>query len=263
MPQLDSQVDLERGTLFAGQVARRYQRILQVLDRDATRSAPDCPRRSGPVIAHRAVPYLSPQGVKREPFGLLGDSIGIKPLARDRARRCAKRAADPGDRLRYATSCMRACLNVYSTSGKRLVSLQELRSLQALQRLSQLSAESSPTACRTSNGTRYPMTAADWSSRLSPWLSRSMREASRDSTVAGTSRSDTGLRDGVGTSARRASTPLSDERPHALLQEERVSSRSFDEEALQRLESAIGAGERAQQFRRAPAVRADSFESAL
>ena len=74
-----------------------------------------------------------------------------------------------------------------------------------------------------------------------------MREARMACTVAGTSIAVEGPYQSIG-AALPARAPRLDERPHALLEEERVAAGPRDEERLQRLDAGVGPSKRQEQL---------------
>ena len=99
-------------------------------------------------------------------------------------------------------------------------------------------------------GTSVPITDASWSRLLSSGASRSIRAAS--DRAHGRRHLDAAERPGQ--TVRAGGTgeePGLDERPHRLLDEERVAVGALDDELLERIEARIGAEQRVEQFRRA------------
>ena len=95
-----------------------------------------------------------------------------------------QRAAPVLEQALYATSCVSACLNVYSRSGNRLL-VEELAGLEPAEAVRSSSGDSPAIDTRSAAGTSLPITDADCSTCLSRSASRSMRAAMSASTEGG------------------------------------------------------------------------------
>src|SRR2546425_8234987 len=102
-------------------------------------------------------------------------------------------------------------------------------------------------AWRSTNGTSLPITAADWSTRLSSDGRRSIRAARTVWMVAGTWMPSMGLVGAIG-AAFADQDPGLDERPHALLQEERIALGPRNQEPREGLELNVGPEQRLEQL---------------
>ena len=105
-----------------GEVREDAERLLEARRRLAIRGA--CQRLGARLaeIADRLLPHLAAEGVVGEPFDVLGQALPVEPLDGLDDPGVEGYAAGHGGTPSYATSRVRVCLKVYSTSGVRRVS---------------------------------------------------------------------------------------------------------------------------------------------
>ena len=147
----------------------------------------------------------------------------------------------------YATSCVSACLNVYSRSGKSRGLVEELRGLQARE----LGAHLVLRRVGDRQEQRHGHVLADDGGGLEQALvlgRQAVDARGQDRLHRGR---DLQVLDGPGEPIGAA---LADQRrrlhqgPHALLEEERIAFRPLDQELLERAEGRVGAEERLEQL---------------
>ena len=122
LAQLEPDVDrLFRGRPGARQMAERRERLLEVGGGRRVRRAARRPRRGSAAPRHRLVPQLTLHRMMSEALDVVVEALAVScPIASITAAWRARRRAS--SMPSYATSCVSACLKVYSTSGTTAVS---------------------------------------------------------------------------------------------------------------------------------------------
>ena len=179
-----------------------------------------------------------------EPLDLLAEAIAVERLDRlddPRVERAAPLLQQPAVGDLVGERVLEGVLEVREEPGL----VEELGGLQVVEPARSASSGSSAIAWSSANGTSLPMTAAAWSRRLSsgrePVDARREHRLDRGRDLDRLDR----LRQPVAAALAHQRLRLH-QRPHALLQEERVPA--LDQELLERLERRVVAEERLQQL---------------